>query len=77
MALAVALQIKPRTKHIAIKYHHFCIFITNGDVEIQNIYTKEHIVDIFTKPLDSEFFGYLCYKLNCWCINGILLSEGV
>ena len=25
----------------------------NGDIYIQNIYTKEKIADIFTKPLDS------------------------
>ena len=47
---------QPRTKHIAIKYHHLRIFVANGDVEIKYIDTKKQIVDIFTKPLDSEFF---------------------
>ena len=64
--LAVSSQIKTCTKHIAIKYHQFQIFITNGDVEIKYVEIKEQITDIFTKPLDSELFGYLQYKLNGW-----------
>ena len=57
--LAVSMQIQPRTKHIEIKYHHFRSFVTNGDVKIKHIDTKEKIADIFMKPLDSELFGYL------------------
>ena len=51
-------------KHIVIKYHHFQSFVANGDVEIKHVDTKEYIADIFMKPLDSELFGYLRYKLN-------------
>ena len=56
ITLAVDLQIRPFTKHTTIKHHHFWSFITNGDIEIQHIDTKEQITDIFTKPLDSELF---------------------
>ena len=41
VVLVVALQMQPRTKRIAIKYHHCWSFIANGDVEIQHIDTKE------------------------------------
>ena len=34
VTLAVPLQIRPYTKHITTKYHHFRIFVANGDVEI-------------------------------------------
>ena len=47
IALAVALQIRPRTRPIAIKYHSFRIFVANGDIEIQHIDTNELIADIF------------------------------
>ena len=40
IALVVALQIQPHTKHIVVKYHHFQISVANGDVEIQHIDTK-------------------------------------
>ena len=56
----------PCTKHIAIKYHHFQRFVTNADVKINHINTKEQITDIFRKPLYYEFFGYIRYKLNDW-----------
>ena len=28
--------------------------------------TKEQITDTFMKPLDSELFGYIRYKINGW-----------
>ena len=64
IALAVGMKMWPLTKNIAIKYHHLWSFVTNGDIEIQYIDTKEQISDIFTKQLDSELFRYLCYKIN-------------
>ena len=64
IAVAVSLQIRPHTKHIAIKYHHFWTFVKNGDVEIKYVDTKEYIADIFTKTLDSDLLGYLRYKCN-------------
>ena len=36
--------------------HHLRIFVANGDVDIKHVDIKEQIVDIFTKPLDSDFF---------------------
>ena len=36
IALTVATQIWACIKHITIKYHHFCNFMENGDVEIQH-----------------------------------------
>ena len=47
IALVFAPQMRPCTNHIMIKYHHFHIFLKYGDVEIQNVDTKEQIADIF------------------------------
>ena len=66
IALTVTPKIRPCTKHIAIKYHHLQSFVANGDVEIEHIDTKEQITAIVMKPLDSELFGYIQYKLNGW-----------
>ena len=57
---------RPHMKHIAIKYHHLCSFVANGDVDIKHVDTKEHIADIFTKPLGPGLSGYLSYKLKGW-----------
>ena len=59
IALTVSLQMRPRTKHIAIKYHQFRIFVMNGDLEIKHVGTKEQIADIFTRLIYSELFRYL------------------
>ena len=40
IALTVFPKMQPRTKHTMIKYHHFQIFVANGDVDIQHIDTK-------------------------------------
>ena len=66
IVLEVYLQMQPCTKHIDIKYHHFRSFVVNGDVKIKHVDTKGQIADIFTKPLDSELFGYLIYNINVW-----------
>ena len=63
---------RPRPKHIEIKYHHIRIFVASGDVEIQYIDTKEQMVDILKKTLDSDLFRYIRYKLNGWYIKGVL-----
>ena len=46
IALTVAPQMWPRTKHITIKYHHIQSFVANGDIEIKHVDTKEQITDI-------------------------------
>ena len=46
ITLTDAPQIRPRIKHIAIKYQHFHGFVENGDIKIKHFDTKEHIEDI-------------------------------
>ena len=56
----------PHTKHIALKYHHFRQFVTNGTLKINPIDTLEQTANIFTKPLDQTKFEYLRKKLCVW-----------
>jgi hypothetical protein len=64
--LVVAPKMRPRTKHIAIKYHHFRSHIANGDIKIQWIDTKSQLADIFTKPLAEIAFTSLRTVLLGW-----------
>ena len=66
IALAKNQKFSPRTKHIAIKYHHFREHVKNGSISIHPIDTKEQTADIFTKPLDESLFKYLRNKLCGW-----------
>ncbi len=41
---------KPRTKHIAFKFHHFKEQVSNGSLQIVKVAIDVNIADIFTKP---------------------------
>ena len=64
--VAESARLTPRTKHIAIKYHHFREFVKSGEVKIFPIGTREQLADIFTKPLDEGQFKYLRSKFLRW-----------
>ena len=51
MDLVKTPRMRPRTKHIALKYHHFRSSVKLGSVSIQYIETHDQIADIFTKAL--------------------------
>jgi hypothetical protein len=62
--LATAPKLCPRTKHIALKYHHFRQHVVNGTIRLHLIGTKDQLADLFTKALDKPTF--LCIqKILC------------
>ena len=66
ITVAKSPKFTPRTKHIAIKYHHFRQFVSDGTIIIKSIDTAEQIADIFTKPLGEKSFCFLRHKLMGW-----------
>jgi hypothetical protein len=72
IAMAESLKCTPQTKHIAIKYHHFCSngvhtsSLKSGDIKIKYISTNKQLADIFTKPVESAGFFALCMMLCGW-----------
>ena len=64
--VAESPKFTPRTKHIAIKYHHFRSFVANKTISILPIDTKDQLADIFTKPLDRVIFTKLRKGLMGW-----------
>ena len=57
-------KMRPRTKHIGLKYHHFRSKVKDNTISIQHIDTKQQIADIFTKALPEAQFIYLRGLLN-------------
>ena len=53
--VAESPKFTPRTKHIALMYHHFRQFV-NKTIRIKPIDTHEQTADILTKPLDEKQF---------------------
>ena len=64
--LVKAPKMRPRTKHIALKYHHFRSYIKKELISIHYIETTMKIADIFTKVLNDAQFRKLCYMMNGW-----------
>ena len=59
-------KMRPRTKHLNIKYHHFWSFVAAGQVEIEHISTEDQQADMLTKPLAPEAFVLLRKKIMGW-----------
>ena len=57
-----------KTKHIPIKFHFLRDQVTENNIKLEYIGTKEQVAEVFTKPLPRETFEYLREKL------GVILS---
>jgi hypothetical protein len=49
-------KIRPRTKHINSKMHHFREHVASGRITVQHVPTTEQVADIATKPLSAPLF---------------------
>jgi hypothetical protein len=59
LEMAKSSKMRPRTKHINIKYHHFLEHISSGLLSLHAVPSNEQITDIFTKPLpDATFINH-------------------
>jgi hypothetical protein len=63
LELARLPKLRPCTKHINIKYHHFREHVRLGLIKVYPIGTHDQIADIFTKPLAQNLFRKFCKKL--------------
>jgi hypothetical protein len=50
-------KMRPRTKHINIKYHHFRDYVERGEITIQQIASEDQPADMLTKPLNSQLIN--------------------
>ncbi len=58
LKLARVPTMRPRTKHIGLKMHHFREHVRNSTITPVAIDTKEQPADIFTKPLAKDALQY-------------------
>jgi hypothetical protein len=59
-------KMRPRTKHLNIKYHHFREEVKKGTVSIWHTRTEEQMADILTKPLPEGSFLKHRGKIMGW-----------
>ena len=48
-----------KTKHMSIKYHVLREKDEEKEIRLEYVSTKDHIIDIFTKPFPKDTFEYL------------------
>ena len=56
LTLAKAPAMRPRTKHINVKYHHFRGFVADGSMDVMRVDTHNQCADFLTKPCKLEDF---------------------
>ena len=64
--LAKVPKNRPRTKHIAVKYHHFRQAVKDNILLVKRIGTEEQLADILTKPLTRIPLEYLRKQIMGW-----------
>ncbi len=59
-------KMRPRTKHLNIKYHHFREEVNKGTVSIYHAKMEDQMVDMLAKPLDKKLFEVHREKIMGW-----------
>jgi hypothetical protein len=62
--MAKVPKMRPQTKHLNIKYHHFCEHFSDGLLSIHAVKTEDQIANIFTKPVSKEVFQLHCNQVT-------------
>ena len=57
---------RPRTKHLAVKWHHFKDQVRSGACKITKVASVLNWADIFTKPVDQKTFEVLRLLMMGW-----------
>jgi hypothetical protein len=66
LEIAKTPKMRPRTKHLNIKYHHFRQQVANGMISLHKVSTNHQIADLLTKPLDLTLFLKHRFKIMGW-----------
>ena len=77
--LAKSPKMTPRTKHIAIKYHHFREHVKAGTLIIERVDTENQLADIYTKAVPKPILTKLRKEIQGWTSllsQQCILSEG-
>jgi hypothetical protein len=64
--IAKVPKMRPRTKHLNIKYHHFREEVRKGTISIYHTKTEDQVADIFTKPLPEQSFTKFRENMMGW-----------
>ena len=66
LELANVPKMRPRTRYINQKYHHFRSHVKSGRLQVLAIDTKDQLADQFTKGLGIDLFQKLRLRVMGW-----------
>jgi len=64
--LANVPKMRPCTKHINIRYHHFRQWVDCGKIVVQQVTTEDQAADMLTKPLALHLFRRHRQRIQGW-----------
>lgn len=64
--LAMVHKMRPRTKHINVKYHHFREHVRKKLIRISHVSSEENCADSCTKPLGKDLFEKHRLTIQGW-----------
>jgi hypothetical protein len=59
-------KLRPRTKHINTKLHHFREHVASGRISVEQVSTDDQVADIATKPLPNNLFAKFRQAIMGW-----------
>lgn len=68
LEMARTHKMRPRTKHISVKFHHFRSYVANHSITVAAIDTLQQLADLWTKPLGSELFNKFTEEVFGWSV---------
>ena len=80
LELATVPKMRPRTKHINVKYHHFREHVRRKPIRIQKIDSENQLGDLFTKPCATHLFVKFRKAIMGWEVpirRQVYADEGV
>ena len=54
MSIATKSQLRSKSKHVEVKYHHVRDLLKSGYIALEYIPSKEILADLLTKPVKQE-----------------------
>jgi hypothetical protein len=68
-------KMRPRTKHINVKFHHFRSAVARGAVQIFPIDTLDQLGDLWTKPLGEVLFEKFTLAVFGWSVSEAIATQ--
>jgi hypothetical protein len=66
LTMAQIPKMRPRTKHLNVKYHHFRDHVARGEISLHAIASANQEADIYTKPLSLTLFERFRLAIFGW-----------